>query len=108
MEVPLDGDKVPLPVAVAAPGPFPIPPDIQASPERIEQGRLLYVAQCGGCHGMYGSTPMLPDLRRLSHQKHMLFQDIVLGGMLESLGMSSFAGDLSEDDVDAIQAYIVK
>lgn len=103
----LDGADVPVPAPKAPPGPFPQPPDIQASAEVLEQGRLLYVIHCGGCHGMYGSTPMLPDLRRLSPQKHALFHDIVLGGLLEPLGMSSFAGDLDEAEVDAIQAYVV-
>jgi len=42
---------------------------------------------CGGCHGMYGSTPMLPDLRRLTHEKHQIFRQIVLEGLLEPLGM---------------------
>jgi quinohemoprotein ethanol dehydrogenase len=73
----------------------------------LEQGRLLYVIHCGGCHGMYGSTPMLPDLRRLTSQKHAMFRDIVLGGVLEPLGMSSFAAELDEAEVDAIQAYVV-
>ncbi|MEJ2533842.1 MAG: hypothetical protein P8Y92_18885 [Halioglobus sp.] len=50
---------------------------------------------------------MLPDLRRLTPQKHARFRDIVLGGLLEPLGMSSFAGDLDEGEVDAIQAYVV-
>jgi len=103
----LDGGQVPLPTPIAPRGPFPQPPDIKASDETIEQGRLAYVMNCGGCHGMYGSTPMLPDLRRLTPEKHKLFKQIVLEGLFEPLGMSSFAGDLSEGDVDAIQAYIV-
>ena len=103
----LGGGEVPVPAQIAPRGPFPQPPDIQASAEVLEQGRQLYVIHCGGCHGMYGSTPMLPDLRRLTREKHALFHDIVLGGILEPLGMSSFAGDLDEGEVDAIQAYVV-
>ena len=68
---------------------------------------LLYVINCGGCHGMYGSTPMLPDLRRQSLEKHALFREIVLDGLLEPQGMSSFAGDLTPAEVDAVQAYVV-
>ncbi len=104
----LDGGDVPLPPAVPPRGPFPQPPDISASAEILEQGRILFVYNCGGCHGMYGSTPMLPDLRRLSHEKHDLFKQIVLEGLYEPLGMASFAGDLSEAEVDAIQAYVVQ
>ena len=103
----LDGRDIPLPPAVAPRGPFPEPPDINASAETIEQGRMLYVINCGACHGMYGSVPMLPDLRRLTHDKHDIFKQIVLEGLFEPLGMSSFAGDLNEQEVDAIQAYIV-
>ena len=104
----LDGSEVRLPTPIAPRGPFPKPPDIQASAETIEKGRQLYVPFCGGCHGMYGSIPMLPDLRRLTPEKHKIFKQIVLEGVLEPLGMSSFAGDLSEADVEAIQAYIVE
>jgi quinohemoprotein ethanol dehydrogenase len=103
----IDGDDVPLPPPVPPRGPFPEPPDIRAQDDVIEQGRLLYVYNCGGCHGMYGSLPMLPDLRRLTPEKHGLFREIVLGGLFEANGMSSFAGDLTEQEVDAIQAYIV-
>ena len=63
----LDGSKVPLPAAIAARGPFPEPPEIKASAEIIEQGRLSlcnklrrlprHVRQarrccriCGACH----------------------------------------------------------
>lgn len=104
----LDGSNIRLPTPIAPRGPFPEPPDIQASAETIEQGRQAYVINCGACHGMYGSTPMLPDLRRLTHEKHQLFKQIVLEGLLEPLGMGNFSGDLSEEEVDAIQAYIVE
>jgi quinohemoprotein ethanol dehydrogenase len=103
----LDGAAVALPPAVPPRGPFPEPPDIVASGETIEQGRILYIQNCGGCHGVYGSVPMLADLRRLTPEKHELFGDIVLGGLFESTGMSGFADVLTEPEVDAIQAYIV-
>ncbi len=104
----LGGAPVPLPPAVAPRGPIPEPPPIEATPAQLEHGRGLYVTHCGGCHGMYGSTPMLPDLRRLTPEKHALFTDIVLGGLLESAGMGSFAGVLDAADVRAIQAYVVR
>jgi len=103
----LDGATVPLPRAVAPRGPIPPQPPISADAETLEHGRLSYVYHCGGCHGMYGSTPMLSDLRRLGIEQHAIFHDIVLGGMLESVGMSSFREILSVEDVDAIQAYVV-
>jgi len=108
MSFKLDGSRVRLPTPIAPRGPFPEPPDIQASAEVIETGRQAYVMNCGGCHGMYGSTPMLPDLRRMTPEKHVLFKQIVLEGLFEPLGMANFSGDLSEADVDAIHAYVVK
>ncbi|MDO8861942.1 PQQ-dependent dehydrogenase, methanol/ethanol family [Haliea sp. E1-2-M8] len=103
----LDGAAVPLPPPATPRGPVPPQPGLSTDPDTLERGRLLYVYNCGGCHGMYGSTPMLPDLRLMTLEKHAVFQDIVLGGLLENAGMSSFADVLSEDDSEAIQAYIV-
>jgi len=62
---------------------------------------------CGSCHGMYGSVPMPPDLRRLSHAKHAIFKHIVLEGILEENGVPNFSSDLSSANVDGIQAYLV-
>ena len=107
MSFKLDGQKVVLPTAVVARGEFPSPPKMQASDETIEQGRQNYVLHCGACHGMYGSLPMLPDLRRLTQEKHAVFKNIVLDGILEENGMPNFSGDLSAEQVDGIQAYIL-
>jgi quinohemoprotein ethanol dehydrogenase len=107
MSFKLDGQKVVLPTAVVARGEFPSPPKMQASDETIEQGRQNYVMHCGACHGMYGSLPMLPDLRRLTQEKHLIFKNIVLDGILEENGMPNFSGDLSAEQVDGIQAYIL-
>ncbi|MDE0842222.1 MAG: PQQ-dependent dehydrogenase, methanol/ethanol family [Porticoccaceae bacterium] len=107
MSFKLDGQKVSLPTRVAARGAFPKPPVTQASAKMIEQGRKDYVMQCGSCHGMYGSLPMLPDLRRLSHEKHTIFKDIVIDGILEENGMPNFSNDLSISQVEGIQAYIL-
>jgi quinohemoprotein ethanol dehydrogenase len=71
------------------------------------RGRMLYLGNCGWCHGVYGSTPMLPDLRYMSAGTHEMFRKIVLEGLYEAKGMASFAGLLSESDVDAIHAYIL-
>ncbi len=104
----LDGGPVPLPAAVAPRGPVPEPPPLEASAETIEQGRQLYVFNCGGCHGMYGSTPMLPDLRRMSAATHEIFDAIVLDGVLEPRGMAGFGDSLSKEDSFAIRAYITE
>ena len=103
----LDGDPVPLPNTKPKRGPVPKPPVLSADSATLETGRLLYFYNCGGCHGAYGSTPLLPDLRYLSKDKHAQFKEIVLGGLLEANGMASFAAILSEDDVAAIHAYLI-
>ena len=102
----LGGDTVPLPPLREPLLPFQEPPAIEVSAETIEQGRINYVYQCGACHGFYGSTPLLPDLRRLAPEKHAVFADIVIGGLLENRGMPDFSDTLSKADVDAIQAYV--
>jgi quinohemoprotein ethanol dehydrogenase len=103
----LGGGRVALPTKASERAAFFAPDEYPSSPELVAQGKPLYVIQCGGCHGLHGSTPMLPDLRRMSPEKHALFQKIVRGGLLEPLGMSSFSDDLSEQEVTAIQAYII-
>jgi quinohemoprotein ethanol dehydrogenase len=103
----LDGTEVPLPPERPEPGPFPEPPpELAADEATIEKGKALYNRFCGACHGMHGSTPLLPDLRRLTPEKHALFRQIVLDGLLEQNGMAGFADLLGESDVNAIQAYI--
>ena len=103
----LDGGEVPLPPTVAPRGPIPEQPKLTTDAATIEEGRLLYVGNCGSCHGMYGSDPMLPDLRRMSAATHANFKRIVLEGLYENAGMASFADELDEDQLEAIRAYIV-
>ena len=48
-----------------------------------------------------------PDLRKLPPEVQGQFKDIVLKGASASLGMESFDDILSEEDVDAIHAYVI-
>lgn len=94
----------PLPVEAA----WPDPPEVTASAEKIERGRALYHQNCAVCHGAAAvGGGVLPDLRRMEAKKRPMFARLVLGGM-PGTGMPSFAGKLSRDDVDAIEAYIIK
>jgi quinohemoprotein ethanol dehydrogenase len=104
----LNGAAVPLPETQTPRPDFFAPSQHKADADTMEQGRLLYVYNCGACHGVYGSTPLLPDLRRLTPEKHDIFDAIVRGGILEHKGMASFAEQLGKNDVDAIQAYIAQ
>jgi mono/diheme cytochrome c family protein len=86
---------------------LPAQPEITADAATLEEGRQLYVRFCGSCHGMYGSEPMLPDLRRMSPATHALFNRIVREGLYENAGMVSFADEISETQAESIRAYIV-
>ena len=75
----------------------------------IIEGHRLYMASCHMCHGdraVSGSS--IPDLRKMSADTWELFKPIVLGGLLHEQGMVGFAETLSDEDTDAIYAYLVK
>jgi quinohemoprotein ethanol dehydrogenase len=50
---------------------------------------------------------MLPDLRRLTPEKHSVFYEIVLNGALRPLGMGRFDDVLTREDAQAIHAYLI-
>ena len=102
----LKGTEVPLPEKIAPRGSIPEQVELTSDEDILEEGRILYVRFCGSCHGMYGSEPMLPDLRRMLPHTHELFDSIVLDGLYESRGMASFAEELDEKEVFSIHAYI--
>jgi quinohemoprotein ethanol dehydrogenase len=103
----LGGGEVPLPALK----PRTAEPDKQfqlaASAATVERGVQLYRSQCGRCHGLLTSKALLPALRELSYEKHQIFDQIVLGGVLQARGMASFSDVLSREDVNAIHAAIV-
>jgi quinohemoprotein ethanol dehydrogenase len=49
----------------------------------------------------------VPDLRRLTADKHAAFKDIVLRGALQPRGMPRWDDLLSEQDADQIHAYLI-
>jgi quinohemoprotein ethanol dehydrogenase len=94
----------------------PLPPEaalpelitLTASAETVEKGRALYHQNCAVCHGAGAvGGGVLPDLRRMDRKKHAKFERFALGGV-PGKGMPSFAGVLSQDEVRAIQSYIIK
>jgi quinohemoprotein ethanol dehydrogenase len=102
----LGGGKVPLRPQIDRTQLFDLP-QVQASAETVARGEELYgKARCNWCHA-HGSPGVLPDLLNLSPAMHQAFKDVVLKGILESRGMASFADVLSEEDVEAIHAYLV-
>ena len=87
----------------------PPTPAIQmdASPAMVQEGALLYKQLCYMCHGVDAVAGVLPDLRYTTEAVHQQFETIVLDGALEPLGMPSFAGLLTSDQVKEIQAYVL-
>jgi len=76
--------------------------------EQLTQGADLYMRNCSKCHSsMDGRAAGIPDLRRMSKETHANFKAIVLEGTLAAKGMGGFAGLLSEQDAEALQAYFV-
>ncbi len=100
----LGGPLPPLPSRFSA-QPIPAPPPDEGSPTQVSAGAILYNRFCSRCH-VFGRG-ILPDLRRLTPEKHQLFYDIVLGGILQPLGMGRFDDVLSRHDAEAIHAYVV-
>jgi quinohemoprotein ethanol dehydrogenase len=83
-------------------------PALTASPDVVERGKALYAANCRLCHGIgVVSGGMTPDLRHMAVGTHEQFKQIVLFGARARAGMAPFADVLTEQDADAIHAYIV-
>ena len=50
---------------------------------------------------------LVPDLRRITLEKHELFEEIVLGGLFKQNGMPSFKDILTKEDVADMHAFII-
>ena len=100
----LDGTTPPIP-RDSVDADMPQPPASVGTAEQIEQGSILFNRYCARCH--VSGRGVLPDLRRLSPEKHALFASIVRGGVLASLGMGRFDDVLSVSDVEAVHAYVI-
>ena len=88
-----------------------IPPRPSGDPVRFlseqqTRGRMTYVTRCGGCHGWFGQTGLLPDLRRSEPETLENLESILLDGTLVPLGMPSFAGQLNDDEIQDLKAYL--
>jgi quinohemoprotein ethanol dehydrogenase len=87
---------------------LPEPPELTASAEVIDEGRVLYNGHCGMCHGPNAiSGSVLPDLRYMTPETHKIFTGI-LAGAYASKGMPSVMDKLDPEQVEAIHQYIIK
>ena len=77
---------------------------------QVADGLVHYARNCTVCHGpMAISSGVLPDLRWSSYTANAeSWKGTVIDGNLQSIGMVSFADVLSEDEVEAIRAYVVQ
>jgi quinohemoprotein ethanol dehydrogenase len=72
------------------------------------KGEQVFQRYCAACHGDVAvSGGVLPDLRYSNTLETDEWFSDVLGGMLQSDGMVSFAKELSHEDAAAIRAYVV-
>jgi quinohemoprotein ethanol dehydrogenase len=76
----------------------------------IAKGAALYDFYCFICHGNFGDKHLSqhPDLSKMSEAKHMVFNDILLKGILSQNGMANFSNSLSQEDVEAIHSFLLK
>lgn len=85
------------------------PPASRADAATIALGGEKYARYCAVCHaaGAVGST-LLPDLRRSGTLGDPgSWQAVVREGILTDNGMVSFASSLSEEESEAIRAYVI-
>lgn len=74
------------------------------SPSELEQGQQLFERICAACHM---NTGRAPNLARMTAEVHKNFLSIVRGGARAEKGMPNFGSVLSEQDAQAIHAYVV-
>lgn len=87
----------------------PPPPPVFGSEAQIILGGSRYSRYCAICHGIAAiGGGALPDLRRSPMlASSEAFHGIVAEGALLDKGMAGFSEVLSDDDVEAIRAFIV-
>jgi len=85
------------------------PPPKVTDAATLAKGKALYGTYCFMCHGLSTvSGGVIPDLRYSNEGIHALWNPIVLEGLFESKGMRSHGQVLSEDDAQAIRAYVIE
>jgi quinohemoprotein ethanol dehydrogenase len=77
--------------------------------ELIARGAIHFSRNCLVCHGAFAvSSGVLPDLRWSAITSNAdAWHSVVLGGALAANGMVSFAEYLSNEDAEAIRAYVI-
>jgi mono/diheme cytochrome c family protein len=85
------------------------PPPAFGDDDMVEEGRVHYFRNCGGCHGAnVVSGGVLPDLRfspMLATEES--WKSVIIDGVLADRGMMSFAENLTAVEAEALRSYIV-
>jgi mono/diheme cytochrome c family protein len=85
------------------------PPPAFGDEDMVEEGRVHYFRNCGGCHGAnVVSGGVLPDLRfspMLATEES--WRSVIIDGALADRGMMSFADNLTAAEAEALRSYIV-
>ena len=106
----LDGEAT-LPMAEITQSEVPEQPDEEYGGQLVNQGDGLYHAQCASCHGGIGIPSevaiVAPDLRLMTLDTHADLANIVLAGARAERGMPDFEDALSNEQLEAIRAFIV-
>lgn len=104
------GGEAELPPEEEFPAPTLNPPDNFGSDEMLARGEEIYEDYCGACHGIDGQArATFPDLRySAALGSPELWNAIVLEGVRSQNGMASFAAALSEEDAEAVRAYMTR
>jgi quinohemoprotein ethanol dehydrogenase len=85
------------------------PPPRSGDESMIALGKQRFADRCMVCHGDGAvGGGVVPDLRYMNAEKHQMWMGIVLGGLYRDKGMVSFAGVLTPQEADAIQAFVIE
>jgi len=102
------GGKAILPALPPLPEERLDPPPSRASASQIKNGERLFQTYCAACHGDVAvSGGVLSDLRYSRTLAHDQWFDVVRRGILQPLGMVSFAKEVSQEDATAIRDYVI-
>lgn len=85
------------------------PPPDTGSASEIATGDALYGRYCLRCHGSGAvSAGPYPDLRWTPLLSGEGFDQVVLGGALKQRGMPGFGSSLTQADLKALRAYLIR
>jgi len=88
---------------------LPEQPELIASGDVIENGKNMFAANCGFCHGKNAAARFggsVPDLRYSSADTHAAWHGIVIGGANRAKGMPAFS-HLDVEQSEAIRNYVL-